>query len=61
MKNIRFESEFARQLYIEVSALADVTKIKRSYISGKYIWKLWQRVYKTNCGCTKYFILPDDK
>ncbi|MCR4890836.1 MAG: hypothetical protein K5989_01425 [Lachnospiraceae bacterium] len=58
---VQFESELAHLLYLEVSSLADVSKIKRTYISNKFIWKLWQRVYKTNCGCTRYYLLPDDK
>ena len=57
--DIRFESEFGKKLYLEVSALADVSRIRRKYISDKYIWKLWQKVYKSNCGCTRYFVLPE--
>ena len=56
MKKIKFESNFAKQLYIEVSALQDMKKVNRSYISQEYIWKVWQKVYKEYCGCTRYFI-----
>ncbi len=59
-KDIRFESEFAHKLYIEVSAVADVSQIRRKYISSQYIWKIWQKVYKAHCGCTRHFLLPDD-
>ncbi len=52
-----FETELARELFMEVSALIDVTKIKRRYISQKYIWKLWKRVYRENCGITRYVIM----
>ncbi|MCR5778723.1 MAG: hypothetical protein K6G84_15090 [Lachnospiraceae bacterium] len=58
MSNIRFESEMAHELYIEVSAIADTSKIRRKYISNNYIWKLWQKVYKSRCGCTRYYLLP---
>ena len=53
---IRFESKFAKQLYIEVSAVCDMKKINRPYISQAYIWRVWQKVYKHNCGCTRYYI-----
>ncbi len=56
--NREFETEFARQLFFEVSALIDVNKIKRRYISEKYIWKLWRKVYRENRGVTRFFILP---
>lgn len=55
-----FETDLARELYFEVSALMDVRRIKRRYITLDYIWKLWKRVYKENCGCTKYFINPEE-
>lgn len=55
-----FETDFARKLFIEVSALIDVNCIKRKYISEKYIWKLWKRVYRENRGTTRYFLLPKD-
>ena len=53
-----FETDFARELFFEVSALMDVNKIKRRYISEKFIWKLWKRVYRANCGITRYILLP---
>ncbi|MBO6137117.1 MAG: hypothetical protein J6O71_00750 [Lachnospiraceae bacterium] len=56
MKKIRFETSFAEQLYIEVSAIQDMKKVNRSYISQDYMWKVWQKVYKNYCGCTRYFI-----
>jgi len=60
MKKIRFENDFARQLYTEVSALADVNKIKRSYISQSYIWKIWLSVYRSNFGSTRHSYLPGE-
>ena len=59
--NVRFESDLAHELYIEVSALVDTDKIRRPYISSEYIWKVWQRVYKSRCGCTRYYLLPEEK
>ena len=59
MKKIKFESNLAKQLYIEVSALQDMKKVNRAYISQEYIWKVWQKVYKNYCGCTRYFINLD--
>ena len=56
VNNIKFENDFARQLYFEVSGIQDMKKINRSYISQDYIWKVWQRVYKHNYGCTRYFV-----
>lgn len=56
-----FESDLARKLYIEVSALMDVRRIRRRYISQEYIWKLWKKVYKSNCGCTRFFVVPGKK
>ncbi|MCR4589958.1 MAG: hypothetical protein K5668_03995 [Lachnospiraceae bacterium] len=55
-----FETELARKLFFEVSALIDVSKIRRRYISEKYIWKLWKKVYRENRGVTRFFILPGD-
>ncbi len=54
-----FESELAKTLYIELSALIDVRRIKRRYISLNYIWRLWKKVYKDHCGCTRIFIMPE--
>lgn len=56
----KFENAFARQLFIEVSGICNVSKIKRQYISVDYIWNIWQKVYKRNYGCTKYIIFEDD-
>ena len=53
-----FETEFARKLYFELSALIDVKCIKRRYISQKYIWKLWKKVFKDHCGYKRIFYLP---
>ncbi len=53
---IRFESSLAKNLYIEVSALANMKNLDRPYISTAYIWKIWQKVYKANCGCTRYMV-----
>ncbi len=53
-----FETELARKLFFELSAIIDVTRIKRRYISQKYIWRLWKRVYRKNFGVTRFFLLP---
>lgn len=58
---MKFENVFAKQLYLEVSAIQDMTKIDRSYISLSYIWKVWQKVYKGNYGCTRYIIKNEGK
>ncbi len=60
MKKVRFENELARQLYMEVSALADVGRIKREYISQEYIWKIWLKVYRSNFGSTRHSYLPGE-
>ncbi|MBQ7463540.1 MAG: hypothetical protein IJS86_01625 [Lachnospiraceae bacterium] len=59
-RNIRFDSDFTKQLYTEVSALQDMKKIDRPFISRKYIWAVWQKVYKAHFGCTRHFLLPDE-
>ena len=59
-KNIRFDSDFTKQLYNEVSALQDMTKIDKPFISRKYIWAVWQKVYKDRFGCTRHYILPGE-
>ena len=62
MKNeIKFDSDFTKQLYTEVSPIQDMRKIDRPYISRKYMWAVWQKVYKANFGCTRHFILPEDR
>lgn len=53
---ITFENSFARQLYLEISGVQDMRSIKKSYITQEYIWGVWQQVYKSNFGCTKYMI-----
>ncbi len=53
-----FETELARELYYELSALIDVRRIKRRYITLDYIWKIWKRVYKERCGCTRILYVP---
>lgn len=60
---IQFENAFAKQLYLEISGIANMKKINRSYISTEYIWAVWQKVYKSNFGCTRYIVdsLWDDK
>ncbi|MBO4375120.1 MAG: hypothetical protein J5829_08460 [Lachnospiraceae bacterium] len=58
--DIRFDSDFTKQLYTEVSALQDMKKIDRPFISRKYIWAVWQKVYKAHFGCTRHFLLPDE-
>lgn len=59
-REIRFDSDFTKQLYTEVSALQDMKKIDRPFISRKYIWAVWQKVYKAHFGCTRHFLLPDE-
>ena len=59
-RDIRFDSDFTKQLYTEVSALQDMTKIGRPFISRKYIWAVWQKVYKAHFGCTRHFLLPEE-
>lgn len=53
---IQFDSPFTKQLYIEISAIQDVSKINRQYITRDYIWAVWQKIYKENFGCTKYIL-----
>ncbi|MCR5773913.1 MAG: hypothetical protein K6G42_02390 [Lachnospiraceae bacterium] len=60
MKKIRFESELAKELYMEVSALADTKKIDRPYITVPYIWKIWKKVYRSNFGSTRHFFMPGE-
>ena len=52
-RNIKFDSELSKELYMEVSALADMKKIDRDYITLPYIWKVWQKVVthtRLSCG-----------
>ena len=58
--NMRFESDLAHELYIEVSALIDTDRIKRSYISSDYIWKVWQKVYRMSFGSTRHVYMPGE-
>ena len=60
MKNIKFESDLAKELYSEVSALADMKKVNRSYISTAYIWKVWRKVYRMSFGSTKHIYMPGE-
>ena len=60
MKNIKFESDLAKELYMEVSALADMRKINRSYISLSYIWKVWRKVYRMSFGSTRHIYMPGE-
>lgn len=53
---IRFDSPFTKQLYIEISAIWDVSGIRRHYITRDYIWAVWQKIYKENFGCTRYIL-----
>jgi hypothetical protein len=59
-KDIRFESDLAKELYMEVSALADMKKVDRSYISLSYIWKVWRKVYRLRFGSTRHVYLPGE-
>lgn len=58
---IKFENAFAKQLYLEISGIQDMKTINRGYISLDYIWKVWQKVYKANYGCTSYIIDSNKK
>ena len=60
MKKIRFDSELTKQLYTEVSALADTGKIDREYITRPYIWKIWKKVYRSNFGSTRHIFMPGE-
>ena len=60
MKKIRFDSELTKQLYTEVSALADTKKIDREYITRPYIWKIWKKVYRSNFGSTRHVFMPGE-
>ncbi|MCR5487818.1 MAG: hypothetical protein K6F35_09875 [Lachnospiraceae bacterium] len=60
-QKIRFDSAFTKQLYIEVSAIQDMSSINRPYIRRDYMWEVWQQVYKSNFGCTRHFLLPREK
>ncbi|MBQ9442735.1 MAG: hypothetical protein K6E90_05935 [Lachnospiraceae bacterium] len=60
MDKIRFESDLAKELYLEVSALADMKKIDRPYISLAYIWKVWQKVYRMSFGSTRHVYMPGE-
>lgn len=53
---IRFENEFAKQLYLEISGIQNMKSINKSYITLDYIWDAWQQVYKDNYGCTSYVV-----
>ncbi len=53
---IQFDSPFTKQLYIEISAIQDVSAIDRKYITRDYIWAVWQKIYKENFGCTRYIL-----
>ena len=59
-KDIKFDSDFTKQLYTEVSAIQDMKKIDRPFISRKYMWAVWQKVYKSQFGCTRHFYLPGE-
>jgi hypothetical protein len=60
MKKIRFDSELTKELYTEVSALADTKKIDREYITLPYMWKIWKKVYRSNFGSTRHVYMPGE-
>ncbi len=60
MEKIRFESDLAKELYLEVSALADTKKIDKPYISTRYMWKIWKKVYRSNFGSTRHLYMPGE-
>ncbi len=60
MKKIEFESDLAKELYMEVSALADMKKVDRPYISLAYIWKVWKKVYRMSFGSTRHVFMPGE-
>ncbi|MDD3415157.1 MAG: hypothetical protein PHY47_14290 [Lachnospiraceae bacterium] len=53
---IEFDSKFTKQLYQEVSAIQDMSKIDRPFMTLEYTWAVWQKIYKGNYGCTSYMI-----
>ena len=59
-KNIKFDSDLSKELYMEVSALADMNKIERAYITLPYIWKVWQKVYRMSFGSTRHIYMPGE-
>lgn len=60
MKKITFESDLAKELYMEVSALADMKTVDRPYITLSYIWKVWQKVYRMSFGSTRHVYMPGE-
>lgn len=60
MRKIKFESDLAKELYIEVSALADMKRVDKPYISESYIWKVWQKVYRMSFGSTRHIFMPGE-
>lgn len=60
MKKIKFDSDLSKELYMEVSALADMKKIDRPYITLPYIWKVWQKVYRMSFGSTRHVYMPGE-
>ncbi|MBQ8955373.1 MAG: hypothetical protein IJ075_00205 [Lachnospiraceae bacterium] len=59
-RNIKFDSDLSKELYMEVSALADMKKIDRAYITLPYIWKVWQKVYRMSFGSTRHVFMPGE-
>ena len=45
---------------MEVSALADMKKVDRPYISVSYIWKVWRKVYRMSFGSTRHIFMPGE-
>ena len=45
---------------MEVSALADMNKIDRAYITLPYIWKVWQKGYRMSFGSTRHIYMPGE-
>lgn len=58
---IQFDSPFTKQLYLEISAIQDVSVIDRPYMTRDYIWAVWQKIYKANFGCTRYVLYDNEK
>lgn len=58
---IKFDSPFTKQLYLEISAIRDVSVINRPYITRDYMWAVWQKIYKENFGCTRYILYNNEK
>ena len=42
------------------SKKADTKKIDKPYISTRYMWKIWKKVYRSNFGSTRHLYMPGE-